>query len=249
MNDVYLLEFEGTDKIYIGSGTTIGERYYEHTNNMSKGRHCNYYMQDWFDNIGGEVTQHLLVSCETREEAYDIEYAMIDYFYENNWQLVFNIAYIKEGFQALNLPVNIIIEMYLNNMTMSAIANEFGCCPNTISNILKRNGIDIRAKTTTYSLSEEKEICRLYVVEKLTTKEIANMLERSFSGINKVLKRNNIKLRKSANAKRFTDIEEQEVCYLYITEKLSLQAISRKLNRSPSGIKKVLLRNGIKIRQ
>ena len=88
-----------------------------------------------------------------------------------------------------------VIQLYLNGVSANAIATSFGCHRRTISDVLKRNGIEVSHKA---SAKPElvKKVIELYTEYK-TPKEIGTIVNLDCGTVRQVLKDNGIYIRKA----------------------------------------------------
>lgn len=88
-----------------------------------------------------------------------------------------------------------VIQLYLNGVSANTIATSFGCHRRTISDVLKRNGIEVSHKA---SAKPElvKKIIELYAKYK-TPKEIGAIVGLDCGTVRQVLKDNGIYIRKA----------------------------------------------------
>lgn len=84
-----------------------------------------------------------------------------------------------------------IVEKYTSGTSTYELAQEFGCHRYTISNALKRSGIVVDKHVEGRKYKTE-DVIRLYVEEKKSVKQIAEMFGVCDGTIYKCLKRNNI---------------------------------------------------------
>ncbi len=89
-----------------------------------------------------------------------------------------------------------IIEKYNAGVSTYDLAQEFGCHRYTISNALKRNGIVVNKHVEGRKYKPE-EVIRLYVEEKKSVNQIAEMFGVCDGSIYKCLKRNNISTKRT----------------------------------------------------
>lgn len=90
-----------------------------------------------------------------------------------------------------NEELELIAQKYLAGISTYDLAQEFGCHRYTISNNLKRMGIDVSGHVEGRKYKTE-EVIRLYTEERKSVKQIAQMFGVCDGTIYKCLKRNNI---------------------------------------------------------
>ncbi|MDI9243107.1 hypothetical protein QJ036_11595 [Ruminococcus sp. YH-rum2234] len=93
------------------------------------------------------------------------------------------------------LEIQTICERYKNGASSYELAKEFGCHRRTISDTLKRNGVEVSHQATTKP-ELVKKIIELYA-EMKTPKEVGAIVGIGGDTIRKVLKENGIYIRKS----------------------------------------------------
>lgn len=84
----YLLKHIGTGKLYVGSHSNLYSRPYQHNHLLKNKTHWNKELQEAYDE-SPEFSKFIIVT-ETREEAYDIEQAILDKYHGTG--VLFNIA-------------------------------------------------------------------------------------------------------------------------------------------------------------
>ena len=90
-----------------------------------------------------------------------------------------------------NEELELIAQKYLAGISTYELAQEFGCHRYTISNNLKRMGIDVSGHVEGRKYKAE-EVIRLYTEERKSVKQIAQMFGVCDGTIYKCLKRNDI---------------------------------------------------------
>jgi DNA-directed RNA polymerase specialized sigma24 family protein len=134
-----------------------------------------------------------------------------------------------------------------NTKQMAAV---FGVNAATISNILKRNGIDRRTRSEALrglSSKAEAEVCRRYV-DGESTVQLGAEFGVTPSSIGKILKRNGTKCRNLSEAQRSLSPEaEAEVCRRYLAGENTTQ-LGAAFGVHAATIGKILKRNGTKCR-
>lgn len=93
------------------------------------------------------------------------------------------------------LEIRTICEKYKNGASSYELAKEFGCHRRTISDALKRNGIEVSHRASTKP-ELVKRIIKLYAEYK-TPKEVGALVGIGDDTVRKVLKENGIYIRKS----------------------------------------------------
>lgn len=93
------------------------------------------------------------------------------------------------------LEIQTICERYKNGASSYELAKEFGCHRRTISDTLKRNGVEVSHQATTKP-ELVKKIIELYA-EMKTPKEVGAIVGIGGDTVRKVLKENGIYIRKS----------------------------------------------------
>ena len=93
------------------------------------------------------------------------------------------------------LEIRTICERYKNGASSYELAREFGCHRRTISDALKRNGVEVSHRATTKP-ELVKRIIELYADYK-TPKEVGAIVGIGSDTVRKVLKENGIYIRKS----------------------------------------------------
>lgn len=95
-----------------------------------------------------------------------------------------------------------IIDMYVNhNQNTVQIASVYKCNNTTIGKLLRRNGVDVKSignarKCKIFTEAESKDICEKYI-EGYTSVELGKMYNCADSTITKLLRQNNIPVRRS----------------------------------------------------
>ena len=90
-----------------------------------------------------------------------------------------------------NEELELIAQKYLAGTSTYDLAQEFGCHRYTISNNLKRMGIDVSGHVEGRKYKTE-EVIRLYTIEKKSVRQIAQMFGVCDGTVYKCLRRNNI---------------------------------------------------------
>ena len=99
----------------------------------------------------------------------------------------------------------------------------------------------------------EKQICKLYTDENYSMYALGKKFNCQRSLISTILKRNNIKQRDSNYRghqnikKKFSEIQEKEICELYLNNNLNIKDLSVKFNCGKTTIRDILLRNNVKL--
>ncbi len=102
-----------------------------------------------------------------------------------------------------------------------------------------------------FSENTEMKICKLYTKNKLSAYALSKKFDCFSSLIFNILKRNNIKIRKSNytghcnNCNIFSAKQEKEICKLYLND-ISKTNLAKRFNCRKNTIRRVLLKNNIK---
>lgn len=82
MIGVYAIVNTSSQKAYVGSSKNVDKRFLCHASFLRKGKHHCAHLQNAFDLIGPKAFQlRILAECSTREEAQELEQAMLDIWY------------------------------------------------------------------------------------------------------------------------------------------------------------------------
>lgn len=84
MIGLYAIVNNATNKAYVGSSKNVQKRFLCHASLLKRGKHHCSHLQNSFNLHGEKSFQFLILAeCGTREEAKDIEQAMLDVWYDD----------------------------------------------------------------------------------------------------------------------------------------------------------------------
>lgn len=139
-----------------------------------------------------------------------------------------------------------IIDLYINQkMSTTKVAEEIGISSTGVSKILKRRGCSTRV------ISDAKKgvkigtklpvnkIIDLYTNENKSSHEIADIIGFTKTSVLKILRENNIKLRKSGYREDYKNEKTNEIKTLYLSGK-SINEVCSIVNMSYGGVNKIL---------
>jgi group I intron endonuclease len=108
-----------------------------------------------------------------------------------------------------------------------------------------------KSDTRRFLPEEEKEICRLYSEDKLSTDKLSKQFKCSKSTILEIFKRENVETRKGkkqfVSRRFFIENEEQKICSLYMNGETSITKLGNKFICSKELIKTILFENNINL--
>lgn len=139
-----------------------------------------------------------------------------------------------------------IIDLYINQkMSTTKVAEEIGISSTGVSKILKRRGCSTRV------ISDAKKgvkigtklpvnkIIDLYINENKSSHEIADIIGFTKTSVLKILRENNIKLRKSGYREDYKNEKTNEIKTLYLSGK-SINEVCSIVDMSYGGVNKIL---------
>lgn len=144
----------------------------------------------------------------------------------------------------INLNEKEVINLFLKeDLSPLTLAKRFNCYHGQIYKILRKNNIELKEKGYYRKKKlDEKKIIKLYLYDRLNTPEIAKIFNTSSPKIMRVLRENEIEIRKGSG------LDEGEIIGLYVNKEKNAREISRIFGCSRSPVLKILKANKIKIR-
>lgn len=151
-----------------------------------------------------------------------------------------------------------VIRLYRDELlSFDAVAERMGTSPQPIKNVIKRLAPEIVRGTgdanKILTAGQEKEICRLYAEESLSTIKLGDMYGVSNKTIHYILVNNDIPRRRRGGWKKknpentFTPEQEKQICVDY-SKGESINSIRMRLGTHMVAIKDILSKRGIKRR-
>ena len=153
-----------------------------------------------------------------------------------------------------------VIRLYkAERKTTKEIADVFKVCSQTVTGVLKSNGIKLINTKRTDVWNHIDEVIRLYTAKKKSINEVAKTFCSTPTVIKRILKTNNISIRKNKGENNFfygkpahnrSDAwnNQDEVIRLYTEENLPLTEIGKMFNACPQSISGILKSNNIKVK-
>ena len=138
---------------------------------------------------------------------------------------------------------------YLEGESTVKLGKAFGVDANTISSILKRNGVKTRSYSEARGITPEveEEVCRRYL-EGETYAELAEAFDVGAGTIGRIFKRNGVKTRSIKEAKDgLTDKQEKEICRRYKAGENTYE-LAEAFGVGGSTIGRIFKRNKVKAR-
>ena len=137
-----------------------------------------------------------------------------------------------------------ICSLYKDKLSQKIIGKKFHIGAPRVNEVLIKYNIPIQARNIEIpiDIEIEKQIIKLYIINKISLLDISNKLNICYSKVRKVLKRYNISFRLPR-----VKYDEQKVIDLY-TQGHGTRGIMKKLKGSRTAIKKVLKKNNIKMK-
>ena len=149
-----------------------------------------------------------------------------------------------------------ICQLYKNGIIVAELSRMFKSSKGAISNVLDRNKIQRKRpyklkkdkNCKLFTIDQEKEICSLYVNDKISKRQLAKRFSCSNPTIDRILKVNNIEKNITVLARdKFTSDQKKEICNLYKSGTVSLADLSRRFDCRRSVIKEILWIYDIKL--
>lgn len=170
-------------------------------------------------------------------------------------------------------------DRYTNEqLSITKLAAEYNCHLSTINNILRRHNVKVlgnavlskgkhysvatefkkgqKAHNKLFSEEQDKEICRQYIEDKISSTEIANKFNCGRNVILGALNNHGVELRntgfyclgKSPSNKLFNLEKEKEICKIYLKEKINATNLSKRYGCDRTVITDTLKKHNVKIR-
>jgi predicted GIY-YIG superfamily endonuclease len=217
MYNLYYLKSTLDDKIYVGITNNPDRRYYEHIHYTVE---KNHYNGNWIRKTlknGGEIKMEVVLSNLTKKAAIQLEIRLIEMLKKLTPKYITNTAQGGYGFNhkgiphseehkkalekaqphKVRIPKDILYDLYVNKkLSKKKIGKIYNCGPTTIDRRLIEYGIQART-TINYKASyklDKEEILNLYLNEKLSMLEIANINNIGINGIRTFMNREGIKI-------------------------------------------------------
>ncbi|MEK6879223.1 MAG: hypothetical protein AABY22_06415, partial [Nanoarchaeota archaeon] len=156
----------------------------------------------------------------------------------------------------INLNEKEVLRLYIHeNQSLQLVANNFNCSPNIIKRILVSHSIPIRKKKI---VLDNLLIFDLYLNKQVPMSHIAKNFNCNVGVINRILKENNIPIRTSKEAINLRPslkgssklkLYEQKIIDLYKIPNKSMKDIAKDFGCSAPTIKKVLIKNNVKLKE
>ena len=147
-------------------------------------------------------------------------------------------------------------KLYEDGWTFVEIGEKYNCYWLTASKYIRELGVKPRHCTEYYptrgssneilTKEQQKEIVELYSVGTISVTDLSSKFSVNQPVIRRVLKNNNIPLKKIVKEK-FTDEQKKQICKEYLDGK-PFKEMQKLFSVSFQAIRKVLIENGIKIR-
>jgi predicted GIY-YIG superfamily endonuclease len=203
------------DKIYFGITNNPNRRLFEHINYTPEKRHHNGNWIRKVLNLGGEIRMNIVVSNLSKSSAIILEKRIIELFRKIAPNKITNTADGGLGFNHKGVPHS---ESHKKALE----------------------------KAQPHKVRIPKEILYdLYVNKKLSKKTIGKMYGCGSTTIDRRLVEYNIPARKTKNYKVSYKLDRNEVLDMYITKRMSILRISKKLGIGCNGIRSLLKREGL----
>lgn len=196
MPTVYIIKNTETDKVYIGSTTQpLSKRMVEHRSRARRGSKA-YAIYDEMRRVGiDKFSIYPLVENVPEEELHRTELEAIKSFpYKER------LLNTKLGISYSDIAY--IVKEYEAGTPIKKIAKDRGHCSKSVSAILKEEGVEIRDWNEEERIKiDDDELKRLYVDERMTTPEIAEIYHTSHQTILKRLKKLGVETRPAKQRK------------------------------------------------
>jgi len=103
MIGIYAIVHVPTNRAYVGSSKNVNKRFLCHASFLRNGKHHCAHFQNSFNLHGPEAFQfRVLAECSTREEAQELEQAMLDIWYE----VFYNVSKRADHLHRLGRPLD-----------------------------------------------------------------------------------------------------------------------------------------------
>jgi predicted DNA-binding protein YlxM (UPF0122 family) len=154
----------------------------------------------------------------------------------------------------------IIDQHVLQKISIAALAEMYECDRKPIQNIIKKNGHNLRSSISPKLDGRETEIIDWYVTDLLTIQTICKRIGCSYGAIERLLKRSNIKIRKSeesrrtengkvkSSPRRLTNQDQLNDAINQYNNGGTLKEIGNKYNITASGLRVKFLKLGVELR-
>tara|TARA_Y100000034_G_C6907093_1_gene421295 strand:- start:620 stop:1453 length:834 start_codon:yes stop_codon:yes gene_type:complete len=267
---IYKIYCKQEDAYYIGSSKQIEIRWRQHKKALLNNSHRNINLQNSYNNYGLENLSFNVVEKCSIDLLLILEQKWLD-FYNREKRNIYNISDNVVS-ASLNPKVadkigvsnrektNIlsreqvldIINMDMSKTSMKELADKYQVSKTTITDIFKGRTWSWLTSTSKDNCTDYRNLIKpqeitniidLYTNENKEVKEIVKIVGRNSSTIYRILRNNNIQLRKQANT-RITKEREILVIDLYKNNKL-ISTICSETGVSKTSIYRILKRNNI----
>lgn len=157
---------------------------------------------------------------------------------------------IRPQYSSINENGDLIIKLYKEGKNCTEISNVVGCSRWSVSNFLKKNGVKVKsAKEVLKTPAEDNshKILQLYEEGKTCT-EIGQIIGCNHKSVTKLLRKNGIKVKSSAQIQRKTP-DGDELVRLHVDEKKSCKEIAKIHGISYQQLSRHLKSEGVNIRR
>lgn len=184
---VYKITNKINKKIYIGiTVRSLSERFYEHYYHREKRKHLHLYAAMIKYGIESFSIEQIDFG-KNQKELFEKEMYWIKTLKSDESDIGYNNTQGGEGFEALNINENLMLELYEKTRSSVLVARELNCSENTILRRLKKYNI----KTDRGVSNITQEVIRMYT-NPFTIQDICQELDLCNKTIMKILNDNNI---------------------------------------------------------
>lgn len=142
---IYKITNDINNKVYIGKTlhSSIEQRFYEHKKDYQRVRCEKRPLYDAMNKYGFEHFSIELIEEVPIEQLSEREIYWIDYY--NSYKNGYNATYGGEGKQLYDY--NAIVQGFMSGKLIKDLAEEFGCCADTISQAIQLANLDVHTNS------------------------------------------------------------------------------------------------------
>jgi len=278
MHYIYRITNTVNGKVYIGQTNNPPLRWSQHKSNAKYDR-GHQVITRAITKYGANVFEfEVIATCRTQDDVDFVEEQVIQEYDSRNPEKGYNVdvggntsprtpeivakisAALKEHYQYNEhfLKGKILPEEWKENMSKAAMGKPGTNTGKTFDDewknkISKSHAGKEQKSRRRFSEEIEKEICRLYTMDKLSTYSLGKKFEVQRTTIADILRRHNIETRQSNytghsnNCNIFTLEQELEICRLYQEGNISRTELYKRFGCGKTTIRDILLRHNIKL--